>query len=199
VTGTSVTGAPPLRLAVFGTSLTAGSHWPEATAAALERCLDRPVTLIRVARPGAGSAWGLAETARVAAAAPDIVLIEFAINDADLRDGIGLEASAANHRAILAALAQARPEARLVLMTMSPAERLRGLLRPGLARHYAAYRALAAETGAGLVDLYPRWRALPQAARGLADGLHPTDAAAQAVILPVLVPYLARLAGGACS
>lgn len=207
---TAATGptAPPLRLAVFGTSLTAGSRWPEATAAALERCLDRPVVLIRRARPGAGSAWGRTETAQLAANDPDIVLIEFAINDADLRDGIGLATARANHLAILAALAASRsggmPEVRLVLMTMSPAEGLRGLLRPGLGRHYAAYRTLAAETGetgmgAGLVDLYSRWRALPQSARGLTDGLHPEDAVAQAVILPVLVPYLARLAGGACT
>jgi lysophospholipase L1-like esterase len=188
----------PLRLAVFGTSLTAGSQWPEAVAAALERCLGRPMELVRIARPGAGSGWGRRQVPLVVRARPDLVLIEFAINDADLRDGIGRVAAVANHRAILAALAEGLPQARFVLMTMSPAEGLRGLLRPGLARHYAAYQKIAAEAGVGLVDFYPRWRALPRAARRLDDGLHPADAAAQEVIVPVLVPYLAGVAGGTC-
>ena len=43
----------------------------------------------------------------------------------------------------------------------------------------------------GLVDLYPRWLALPPEARGLErDGLHPAPEVAARVILPVLVPYL---------
>jgi hypothetical protein len=55
------------------------------------------------------------------------------------------------------------------------------------------------ELGAGLLDLYPRWRALPAAARGLdADGLHPDPAAAAALVLPVLVPWIAAATGGTC-
>lgn len=192
--------APALRLAVLGTSLTARASWPEAVAGALAACLGRPVDLIRIARPGATSAWGLAQAGRVVAAAPDVVLVEFAINDADLRDGLRLSEAVATHRALIAALGAARPDMRIVLMTMNPAERLRGLVRPRLAAHYAAYRDLAAGADAGLVDLYPRWRALPRAARGLgADGLHPDDAVARAVIVPVLVPWLGGLAGAECA
>ena len=54
----SVPGTP-LTLAVFGTSLTARSRWPEAVAAGLQSCLNRPVSLVRVAEEGGLQRWGL--------------------------------------------------------------------------------------------------------------------------------------------
>ena len=116
--GTDPAGAP-LRIVAFGTSLTAPPGWPEALVAQLETCLGRPVVLTRVAGPGQGTAWALAQTDRVIAARPDLVLIEFAINDADLLDGIGLAASRANHGRLLDALAAGLPRAQMVLMTMN--------------------------------------------------------------------------------
>lgn len=188
-----------LRLAVFGTSLTANADWPEALAGALAECLGRPVNLARIARAGAGSGWAADQIGRVAEGNPDIVLIEFAINDADLHDGLWLGESIANHRALIAGLRAQAPGARLVLMTMNPAQGLRGLLRPRLTRYYATYRDLAMETDIGLIDLYPRWLALSPGARGLRDGLHPDAATARGVIVPVALPVLAALAGGGCA
>lgn len=188
-------GAGPLRLAVLGTSLSARATWPEALAEDLSACLAREVVLIRIARPGANVTWGRAQLDQLVAAAPDIVLIEFAINDADLRDGLRLAPAQALHRDILGALQAAG--AVPVLMTMNPARGLRGLVRPGLARHYAGYHALAQETGAGLVDFHPRWRVLDPA-QALPDGLHPPEALAKGVMVPVLRGYLGRLAGAEC-
>jgi len=188
-----------LRLVLLGTSLSHAQGWPETTAAALSRCIGRHVDLVRVTRPGANSAWGMTRIAEVSAARPDIVLIEFAINDADLRDGLWRASARNTHRALIARLQRARPEARVVLMTMNPAAGLRGLVRPRLGAHYRDYRDLAAETGAGLVDLYPRWRTRPRPDWGLEDGLHPEQAAAEAVIVPVLVPYLGVVAGADCA
>lgn len=193
---TAPTSGAALRLAVFGTSLTANADWPEALAGALVDCLGRPVDLVRIARAGAGSDWAVKQIGRVAAENPDIVLIEFAINDADLHDGLWLGDSIAHHRALIAGLRAQAPGARLVLMTMNPAQGLRGLLRPRLARYYAAYRDLAEAADTGLIDLYPRWLALPPGARGMRDGLHPDVATARQVIVPVLLPQVAALAGG---
>ena len=89
----------PARIVAFGTSLTAREGWPEALAARLEACLGHPVELIRVARNGAGSDWALGQTGAVIAARPDLVLIEFAVNDADLLDGARLAVSRAKHAA----------------------------------------------------------------------------------------------------
>lgn len=150
----------------------------------------------RVARAGAGSAWGLGAVDEALAARPHLVLVELAVNDADLLDGVPLRRSVANHRAILARL---RPGAGVMLMTMSPAQGPRGWVRPRLGAYYAAYGPLAAEAGAGLLDLYPRWLALPRAERGLgADGLHPEGEVAAAVIVPPLVEAVAAALGRDC-
>jgi acyl-CoA thioesterase I len=190
----------PLRITLLGTSLTALPDWPDQLAEALGACLSAPVVITRVAAPGRAIDWGLTQLDNVVASHPDIVLVEFAINDSDLRDGLRLSDSADMHRTLIAGLRQNLPDVRIALMTMSPAEGIRGWLRPYLAAHVAQYRVLAATQNIGLVDLYPRWLALPSAARGLArDGLHPAPEIAAQVILPVLVPYIARAAGITCA
>ena len=189
----------PLRITLFGTSLTANYDWPERLAARLATCLRSPSLISRVTRPGAGSEWGLTQVAEVAATTPDILLMEFAINDADLRDGQSLASSTVTHRSLVAALQATLPDTRIVLMTMSPAQGPRGWIRPWLGAHYAMYRDLTAERGVGLIDLYPRWLALPRDERGLrADGLHPDRDVAARMIVPVLAGYLADAVGHHC-
>ena len=189
----------PLRLTVLGTSLTAGAGWPEAVAEALGACLDSPVELTRIARPGAGSDWGLTQVPAVADSRPDLVVIEFAINDADLRDGSFRGKALDRHRRLVEAVRDSAGDPGLVLMTTSPARGPRGWIRPFLAGHYADYRLLAEELDLGLADLHPRWQALPRAERGLdRDGLHPRPEVAREIVLPVLVPLLGRAYGADC-
>lgn len=179
----------PLRVVAFGTSLTARNGWPDRFAAAFETCRGAQVELIRVAMPGKGSDWGLTALPEVIAAEPDLVLIEFSINDADMRDGVSLRQSRSQHDAILSQLRSARPDAALVLMTMSPAYGLRGLTRPRLGHYYAAYGPLSVEHDTGLVDLNARWMDLPRPDRKAPDGLHPTDEQTQRLIDPALTAY----------
>ena len=190
----------PLRLAVFGTSLSAhGYDWPEAVALALGTCLGQAVELIRFALPGAGSEWGVTQVPWVRESAPDLVLLEFAINDADLRDGLFRSAARDTHERLLTALQQELPQSHLVLMTMNPAQGLRGWIRPRLTGHYLDYRSLAAEFDVGLADLYPRWLELSRAERGLEeDGLHPRPEVVRRIVVPVLVPLLGRAYGADC-
>lgn len=171
----------PLRIIAFGTSLTARSFWPERLATALAACLDHPVTVERIAKPGAGSDWALGQVGRVLEAKPDIVVIEFAINDADLFDGLSRDSSYARHLELIGRLAGGPAAPALLLMTTNPvAWGWRSLQRPRLADYYLSYRALAAETGSGLADLWPRWGAVG------GDGSHPDPEAEAAIALPVL-------------
>lgn len=196
----SLQGSEPLRLAFLGTSLTALYDWPARLGEELGQCLDRPVTVSVIASPGASASWGRDQAPAIAAARPHIVLVEFAINDADLRDGLSARNSAAAHREIVAALRVATPPPVIAFMTMSPAQGLRGWMRPRLPARYAAYADLASELGTGLVDLYPRWLARSPGERGLErDGLHPDPEVAANVILPVLLPALGALMGRACA
>lgn len=186
-------GTTPLRLVAFGTSLTARYGWPQALAARLAECLGRPVTAEVVAGPGMGSAWGVSQLGRVRAAAPDLVLVEFATNDSDLRLGVGLAAARANHEAIIAGLREGGARPAVLLLTMNPAFGLRGLSRPFLAAHNAQAAALARVHGAGFVDLAPRWQAAIAAGGRenlVPDGLHPAEAAQTRIMLDGLRPAL---------
>lgn len=178
-------------MTVLGTSLTALYDWPAAVQEQLAHC-PGPVILTPVAQPGATSAWGLEQIAAVLATEPDIVLIEFAANDADIRDGLWPWQSRQTLGEIITDLRARDPAPVLALMTMNPAQGLRGWMRPGQGMQAGMYHDLARTEGLGLVDFYPRWRARARAGRGLqADGLHPDVAVARAVITPVLSDYLA--------
>lgn len=186
----------PLRLAAIGTSLTSSNAWPERLVALLESCRPEGVALQRVARAGAASDWGERAVAGYFADAsppPDIVIMEFAINDASLARGVPLSESAAIHRRMLAGAAALRPAPIVFLTTMNPAWGGNARERPGLDAYFAMYRDLARETGGpALVDVAPDWRALSAADRGalVPDGLHPTDAAQARVLVPRLFEAL---------
>lgn len=195
----ALTANTPVTIVFMGTSLTAGDPWPDLVIERLQTCVKRPLHALRIAQGGATSVWGLSRIEQVIAAAPDLVVLEFAINDADLRRGLSLGLSRDNHRAILARLKQGLPEVRIILMTTNPAIGLRRLLRPRLAAYYALYRNLAEEMDTGLIDLYPRWLAQPGLAPALTDGVHPAHDGAASVIVPTLTAYLARLLGKTCT
>lgn len=183
----------PLRITTFGTSLTAEPQiWPDLLAKTLNRCHpEAQVQVTRVAGPGMGSDWALKQLDRVVQSQPDLILMEFAINDADAHDGVSLSSSRAQHHAVIQYLQAQIPEATILLMTMSPAQGLRGWIRPRLGRYYALYAELADEFGLGLVDHHARWQARPPQTRGLGnDGLHPDPAVAANVILSGLMQAL---------
>ncbi|MFN0115404.1 MAG: SGNH/GDSL hydrolase family protein [Paracoccaceae bacterium] len=191
-------GTDTLRIVTFGTSLTARGTWPDDLGAALSGCLGRPVEVTRVAEPGASSAWGEGRLAEVIAARPDVLLIEFAINDADLRDGLWLNDSIARHDAILTQITSALPGTSVALMTMNPAFGARGWARPRLAAYYRAYDQLAARHKTGVIDLYALWRARPDPRQGIADGLHPDATTASALIAPAVAASVGAPTGVTC-
>jgi lysophospholipase L1-like esterase len=189
----------PLRLVVLGTSLTANSRWPDLLAEELAGCSGRQVQAVRIARAGANSAWGRQEVGAVLAAGPALVLVEFAINDADVLDGLSLAQARQNHLGILGELTVAQPGLPVFLMTMNRAAGLRGAVRPWLGAHYAQYRQIAETAEVGLIDLAPLWAsamAADTAGTLLPDGLHPTEAAVAQVALPAIAELVGDLVPG---
>ena len=126
-----------------------------------------------------------------------VVLIEFAINDADMLDGVALKRSAGNLRAIIVGLRESRPEALIVVASTNPVLGLRGIKRPFLADYYAAARSVAKENGAAFFDGTARWRAQAQPG-DLGDGLHPANASAARIIVPALTTFLGAAYGKDC-
>lgn len=187
----------PARILLVGTSLSV-TDWPKRLAAQGTPCgaaLDVEV----IARPGAASDWGWPQLdARLAQApSPDLVLVEFSVNDASPWNGFPLWTSRRLHRQIVARVEAAGLP--LWLATMNPGWGRNGLERPGQDRYHGIYRDLAASTPAGLIDTIGIWRALPAPTRQILvpDGLHPTPQGMDQVILPAFGTALAHSLCGA--
>lgn len=163
----------------LGTSLT--RDLPRAALEnALTNCLKHPVTVQIIAKGGETSRWGLTQIEQVIASAPDLLFMEFTINDADLRRRVSLSESAKNHRALLDAVSAALPGTRIVLLRLNRAYGTRALLRP----RQAAYDRQLTAFDRPILDLRPEWSARGKDA--LPDGIHPTPEAVHAITLPAL-------------
>ncbi len=193
-TTTAAPAEPTLRVATFGTSLTRRGGWQEALAHKLNTCLERRIDVLNVARSGASSNWGVKAVNEVTEVDPDVVLIEFSVNDAALHRFVTLGQSAENIRTIVAAIRNDRPEADIYLMTMSPVIGLRGTIRPFLGAYYAIYRDLAADLGTGFIDNRPAWAKLTtdDLKRVLPDGSHPKPDVAIRLIVPNIVDAISN-------
>lgn len=186
------------RVAAVGTSLTQRGDWPEILARTLASCVEGDVAVQRFAAAGRGSDWGVSQLDRVISAKPAIVLVEFAINDADVLDGVSLSVSRKNHEEIVDRLRAANREVAVFLVTTNPVDGPRGWVRPFLAEYYQLYREIARAKAVGLIDLHAVWRATLAAGdrdRLIPDGLHPAEAAFVRVALPVIREHLSRFLG----
>lgn len=185
------------RVVAMGTSLTTRYDWPAALETRLSDCLARPVTVTPVAGAGKTSDWGVGQIDRVLAARPDVVVMEFTINDADLRRKLSPAASRERHLQILGEIHGALPEARILLVGTNPTFGLRGLLRLRPGAYLDLYVDLAlGDPRIGFLDLAPDWRARLETAERraiLPDGVHPDPEVARAVMVPALSAAIAPL------
>lgn len=184
-----------LTVVAFGTSLTARGGWQDALRMRLEACLGRRVEIVTVAQVGATSEWALAHAAEVVDRHPDVVLVEFAVNDASLTRWLSLARSRSNMEQVLSRLRKGKPAPRVFILAMNPVRGLRGWLRPRLSAFTREHARAGVEMGAQFIDLRPFWRAM-DLATVIPDGLHPIVSAAIDAIVPELV---FRISDEACS
>ncbi len=176
----------PLRIVVFGTSISARAKWPDALASALQNCGLGRVQVLRHVKAGANSSWGLSQADWLGQQNPDLVIVEFAINDADILDGLSMGDSRRNHDEIIRSLQKHAPHARIMLLSTNPVTGLARLKRPFLSRYYDAYVAISDETNIGMIDGYGRWLQLQGWHADMPDGVHPLpDIDAQLLTLPI--------------
>ena len=189
---------------VYGTSLTAISEWPNALKAYFDKQFPGQVIFINGAKAGETSNWGLPNLKeRVLSKMPDLVFIEFSVNDAATKHNISIEKSLSNLDTMVKALRQQNPQIDIVLQTMNPAwdspnepsHKLYASDRPHLADYYEGYRQYAHEYNLPLVDHYPAWLKLQQTdeekfKKWLPEGLHPIPEASLAVTWPLIESLL---------
>src|SRR5690348_9715726 len=85
--------ASALEISTLGTSITAGNRWQPMVQRALERCGVGQVSMSNYGKAGQTIAWGIENIARAVEHKPDILIVEFAINDARSEGGVPLEES----------------------------------------------------------------------------------------------------------
>jgi len=177
------------RVVTFGTSLTALGGWQKALAARLGEIHGHPVAVETVAKAGADSRWALQNVDRVTGLKPDVVLVEFAANDASILHGLRLSESRRNMIALVDRLRDGAPGALVFLMSMSPVWGRRKLIRPWLARYYEQHAKIARARGLGFIDHWPAWHrfSADELRRAIPDGGHPLAEVAARLIVPAIV------------
>jgi lysophospholipase L1-like esterase len=188
-----------VKIVTLGTSLSARGGWQEPLRRSLGACLDSDVAVVNLAKSGMTSEWGLTQIDKVVAERPDIVLVEFAVNDADVTEFMSLSRSSANIAAIVSRLSESETQPSVYVMAMNPVSGLRGMIRPFLGQYEEMHATVARKLGAGFIDHRPAWARLSddELAKAIADGTHPDPAMASRVIVPGLVQTLAASGCGA--
>lgn len=187
-----------LKIVTLGTSLTSRGGWQEPLRRALSACRDSEVTIVDLAKSGRASDWGLTQIDKALAERPDVVLVEFAINDAALNRFLSLKESGANMEEIVTRLKAGESRPAIYVMAMSPVSGLRGMIRPFLGQYEDLHAEIAQRLGVGFIDHRPAWAVLSadELATAIADGAHPDPETASRVMLPGL---LRALAGADCA
>lgn len=180
---TALEAGRPQHIVIFGTSLSKSGAWVGQLQAVLDARYPGQVTLTNGARGGQHSGWGRDHVDRnVIAHRPDVVFIEFAINDAVTRFDLSLAAVRANLDFILDRITSELPDCEIIIQVMNPAIGI----PPGHRSHrrdqnayQQIYRDAAHERGLLLIDHTSSWNALLETegetgfCRFVPDGVHP--------------------------
>jgi acyl-CoA thioesterase I len=199
-----------LTVAAIGTSLTKNSTWFDTRLPNWLNTLGPgKVTIFDDAIGGSASSYGPGATGQPPQSSglydqlptalgqhPDVVFIEFAINDAYLPYNLDVASSMSNLKSMIDQVLASGSKTEVVAQTMNNC--LPGSAKeqkvPQLAAYYQGYRDVistyyASNPRVVLVDNYPQWVDLYQTDSAtwnsyVPDGLHPNDSGAAAIIMP---------------
>jgi lysophospholipase L1-like esterase len=186
----------------YGTSLTSEGAWVNQLQEALADKFPGQAAVLNCGKGAMWSGWGVENLhKRVLKHKPDVVFLEFAVNDAFLPYKTSPAQCRKNLEAMINDILRHHARCEIILMTMNEAvdnptgPPYRGKHRsnrPNLPDYYQVYRDVAKERKLLLVDHYPRWQALREHDRAtfdryVPDGIHPNSEGCARVITPALV------------
>lgn len=186
----------PQRIVFFGTSLTHGGAWVGQVTAVLQKEFPDLVTTFNGAMSGQTSRWGLSALQKnVIDQKPDVVFIEFSVNDAVDRFEIPLEESRKNLETIIDKILAANPRCQIILHVTNPVvDRPVGDkgARSKLEFYQQMYRDVGARRGLLVVDDMPVWQRVldkgpAEYKKYVPDGLHPNAQGCELVITPTIL------------
>lgn len=183
------------KIVYYGTSLTAAGPWTRLLTEELTAKFPGQVTARNLGGPGMHSGWGLRSVdERVIVHKPDVVFIEFSINDAVARFKLSPAKAKENLNQMIDRIRAALPECEIILQIMNPViDKPEGDSgwRPNLTVYQDNYREVAAERGLLLVDHMPAWTHLLETdektfRKYVPDGVHPAQEGWRTVVMPEL-------------
>jgi lysophospholipase L1-like esterase len=198
IVSTGEAGDQALHIVVFGSSLTHRAVWTSQIGPGLVKCGFGGANVTAMGRTGAGSVAGVAMVKAYRPKGIDVAILEYAINDADIVDGLSRHDSMKNHRQMIASLRSDHPGVAIVLMATNPVSGIQRLKRPGLMAYYGDYLTLANVEGVSFFDGPARWSDFTSSNVATPDGLHPDPEIEAALYGSPLVDMIARLLGQPC-
>jgi lysophospholipase L1-like esterase len=180
-------------IVTYGTSLTAGGAWVQQLQAALDEKFPRLATVINSGEGGMWSKWGVEHLEeRVIQKRPDVVFIEFGMNDAYLDYNTTVDDCRRNLTYMIDRILRARPGCQIILMTMNPPTGEHLLKRPRFKEYYDVYREIAKHRELLLIDHDVNWEKLLKEdektfRKYVPDGIHPDALGCEKVITPQIL------------
>ncbi len=147
------------------------------------------------------SDWGVKNLdERVLANKPDVVFIEFAVNDAVERFHISVPHARRNLVSMIERIRRLNPKTEIILQVTNPViDRPKGHdgYRPELEEMFAMVRNVAKEQKTVLIDHEDAWKRELQAGPEhyhelVPDGLHPNDGAYERIVTPVILSAIGQ-------
>ncbi|QDH81222.1 SGNH/GDSL hydrolase family protein [Echinicola soli] len=184
---------------VYGTSLSSGERggaWMGEVSRQLNARYDGHLDYILSGKGGMWSTWGVQHLEdSVIAKHPDVVIIEFAINDAFEDYHTPLSVSELNLRYMVDRIKLSDPSCEIILQVMNMPVGTSAEYRPALGSYYQMYRRVARSMGLLLVDHYANWQKILDQGREefleyVPDGIHPSNKSGREIIAPKIIETL---------
>ncbi len=186
-------------LVAFGTSLTyskGGNAWLDSVVNTLNRRYGNHLKAFNSARGGKWSTWGVQNLEdSVIKKKPDVILIEFGMNDAYTATNTSLKLSLLNLNYIIDRVKLYNSKCEIILQVMNMPIGKAAENRPHLLAYNELYRTLAKKRNLLLIDHYPNWeKLLKQGEKAfleyVPDGIHPNENGARIITAPYILQKL---------
>jgi len=168
------------KIVTYGTSLTAKGAWVELLDLELKKRYPGLCEVINSGKSAMHSQWAVENLSeKVLKYKPDVLFIEFAVNDAFSEYAINLHVSYLNIKYIIERVAVDLPDCEFILMIMNPPAGIHLEQRPDYKEYYQMYRDIAGELALSLIDNQHSWDCVLSENKALAeqlipDGIHPS-------------------------
>ena len=193
-----------VKIAALGTSLTGGTwRWFDVMKEWLDETYPDQVSYKNLGVGASASSYppgssGLDKVKELAGYNPDVVFIEFAVNDAYKPYNISVGESRENLESMIGTLKNANPNVEIIMQTMNVVIDMPELnmseatKRSDLPKYLNMYRRVANEKHLLLIDHYPNWEnylkneGRDAYIRIVTDGIHPNMEGYSMILLPEL-------------